>query len=119
MRYTVDGVAGLAFGAEVNTLESDDDVIQRHLDKIFPAIFRRLFAPFPTWRYWKSPADRELDRSVAAIRAAIQGFIAAARGAPAGSGAPRARRATCSRRCWSPPTTRSRASRRTRCTATC
>ena len=54
MRYTVDTVAGLAFGAEVNTLESDDDVIQQHLDKIFPAIFRRMFAPLPTWRWWKS-----------------------------------------------------------------
>ena len=80
MRYTVDTVAGLAFGAEVNTLESDDDVIQQHLDKIFPALFRRMFAPLPTWRWWKSPADRELDRSVAAVGAAIQGFVAAARG---------------------------------------
>jgi cytochrome P450 len=79
MRYTVDTVAGLAFGAEVNTLESDDDVIQQHLDKIFPAVFRRMFAAVPTWRWWKSPADRELDRSVAAVAVAIQGFIAAAR----------------------------------------
>jgi cytochrome P450 len=47
MRYTVDTVSGLAFGAEVNTLESDDDVIQRHLDKIFPAIFRRIMAALP------------------------------------------------------------------------
>ena len=79
MRYTVDTVAGLAFGAEVNTLESDADVIQQHLDKIFPAVFRRMFAAVPTWRWWKSAADRELDRSVAAVAAAIQGFIAAAR----------------------------------------
>jgi cytochrome P450 len=79
MRYTVDTVAGLAFGAEVNTLESDDDVIQQHLDKIFPAIFRRMFAAVPTWRWWKSAADRELDRSVAAVAEAIRGFIAAAR----------------------------------------
>jgi cytochrome P450 len=79
MRYTVDSVAGLAFGAEVNTLESDDDVIQRHLDKIFPAIFRRMFAPLPTWRWWKSAGDRELDASVAAVREAIQGFVTAAR----------------------------------------
>ena len=28
MRYTVDTIAGLAFGAEVNTLESGEDVIQ-------------------------------------------------------------------------------------------
>ena len=79
MRFTVDTVSGLAFGAEVNTLESDDDVIQRHLDKIFPAIFRRLMAAVPTWRWWKSAADRELDESVEAISVAIQGFIAAAR----------------------------------------
>jgi cytochrome P450 len=79
MRYTVDSVAGLAFGAEVNTLESDHDVIQQHLDKIFPAVFRRMFAPLPTWRWWKSAADRELDQSVAAVGAAIQGFVAAAR----------------------------------------
>jgi cytochrome P450 len=79
MRYTVDTVSGLAFGAEVNTLESDDDVIQRHLDKIFPAIFRRIMAALPTWRWWKSAADRELDESVAAISRAIQEFVAAAR----------------------------------------
>ena len=79
MRYTVDTVAGLAFGAEVNTLESDADVIQQQLDKIFPAVFRRMFAAVPTWRWWKSAADRELDRSVASVGAAIQGFIAAAR----------------------------------------
>ncbi|HEY2560380.1 MAG TPA: cytochrome P450 [Caldimonas sp.] len=79
MRYTVDTVSGLAFGAEVNTLESDDDVIQRHLDKIFPAIFRRIMAAVPTWRWWKSAADRELDASVAAIGVAIGDFVAAAR----------------------------------------
>jgi cytochrome P450 len=79
MRYTVDTVAGLAFGAEVNTLESDADVIQQHLDKIFPAVFRRMFAAVPTWRWWKSAGDRELDRSVAAVSVAIQGFVAAAR----------------------------------------
>ena len=36
MRYTVD-VIGLAFGVDINTLESDDEVIQAHLDQIFPA----------------------------------------------------------------------------------
>jgi cytochrome P450 len=79
MRFTVDAISGLAFGTDINTLESDDDVIQRHLDKIFPALFRRLLAPLPTWRWWKTAADRELDRSVVAVRVAIDGFIAAAR----------------------------------------
>ena len=40
MRYTVDVTAGLAFGADINTLESDREVIQTHLDKVFPALHR-------------------------------------------------------------------------------
>jgi len=79
MRYTVDTIAGLAFGAEVNTLETDDDVIQQHLDRIFPAITRRTFAPLPTWRWFPSKADRELQRSLVAVNAAVDNFIAQAR----------------------------------------
>ena len=62
MRYTVDTIAGLAFGAEVNTLESDGDVIQRHLDKIFPAVFKCMLASVATWRLVRLPADRALAR---------------------------------------------------------
>ena len=40
MRFTVDAISGLAFGVDVNTLQSNDDVIQRHLDKIFPGRWR-------------------------------------------------------------------------------
>ncbi len=79
MRYTVDTIAGLAFGAEVNTLESGADVIQQHLDRIFPALFKRILAPFAYWRLVKLPSDRALDRSIAEVKAAIAGFIAAAR----------------------------------------
>ena len=79
MRYTVDTIAGLAFGAEVNTLESDHDVIQQHLDKIFPVVFKRLFAPVPVWRYMRSAADRQVERSIAEVNAAVAGFIMQAR----------------------------------------
>lgn len=79
MRFTVDAITGLAFGAEVNTLESDEDVIQRHLDKIFPALFARILALVPYWRVFKLPRDRDLDRSVAAVNDAIEGFVAQAR----------------------------------------
>ena len=79
MRYTVDTIAGLAFGTEVNTLESGEDVIQQHLDKIFPALFNRALAPFSYWRYVKLPADRALDSSIAAVKTSIDGFIAQAR----------------------------------------
>jgi cytochrome P450 len=84
MRYTVDTIAGLAFGAEVNTLESDHDVIQQHLDKIFPAVFKRLFAPVPVWRLVRSAADRRVERSIAEVNAAVAGFIAQARERMAG-----------------------------------
>ena len=79
MRYTVDTIAGLAFGAEVNTLESDEDVIQKHLDKIFPALARRLTAALPMWRWLPSREDRELKRSMVAVNEAVDGFIAQAR----------------------------------------
>jgi cytochrome P450 len=79
MRFTVDAIAGLAFGADVNTLASDEDIIQRHLDKIFPALFERTFTVIPYWRWVRGPKDRQLDRSVAAINAAIADFIRQAR----------------------------------------
>jgi cytochrome P450 len=79
MRFTVDAIAGLAFGTEVNTLESDEDVIQRHLNKIFPKLFTRLITPLPYWRFFKLPSDRELDHALAAVNEAVDGFIAAAR----------------------------------------
>ncbi len=79
MRYTVDTIAGLAFGAEVNTLESDGDIIQRHLDQIFPALFKRILSPLPTWRYVPSAANRKLERSIAEVNLAVTGFVTQAR----------------------------------------
>jgi cytochrome P450 len=79
MRFTVDAIAGLAFGAETNTLESDDDIIQHHLDKIFPALFRRLNTLIPYWRWFKLPRDRDLDRSMVVVMKAIDAYVAQAR----------------------------------------
>jgi cytochrome P450 len=79
MRFTVDTIAGLAFGAKVNTLESDGDIIQRHLDKIFPALFKRIFAPFPVWHWYRTRADRELVVAVNEVLAAVDGFVVQAR----------------------------------------
>jgi cytochrome P450 len=76
MRYTVDVTAGLAFGADINTLESDAEVIQAHLDKVFPALFRRLFSPLPAWRWLE---ERRLGRHLQALHAAVAQFIAQAR----------------------------------------
>lgn len=77
--YTVDIVAGLAFGQDVNTIETGDNAIQRNLDEILPAIARRSLAPFPYWRYIKLQRDRRLERCVAATRVAVDDLIAQAR----------------------------------------
>jgi cytochrome P450 len=79
MRYTVDVTAGLAFGVDTNTIESGEDRIQAHLDKIFPAINRRMTAPFAYWRTVKLPSDRALDHDLAKVREAIDSYIAQAR----------------------------------------
>ncbi len=79
MRFTVDVTAGLAFGQDIDTLGSDTEVIQTHLDKIFPALLRRLLAPVPYWRYLNLPADRQLARHLEAIHQAVQDFILQAR----------------------------------------
>jgi cytochrome P450 len=79
MRYTVDVTAGLAFGVDINTLESDEEVIQTHLDKVFPALHRRLLAPFPYWRWLRLPAERALAWHLRELHRAVAGFIALAR----------------------------------------
>ena len=77
--YTVDIVAGLAFGTDVNTIEKGDNAIQRDLDKILPAVARRSLAPFPYWRYLKLPRDHALDQCVERTRLAVDALVAQAR----------------------------------------
>jgi cytochrome P450 len=79
MRYTVDVTAGLAFGADINTIESETDLIQRHLDKVLPALFKRLMSPIPWLHRVPLPANLALGRHLEALRTAIDGFIADAR----------------------------------------
>ncbi len=79
MRYTVDTIAGLALGEDINTLEADDEIIQQHLDKVLPSIFRRALSSMPYWRWFKTKADRELATSVEIINQEIARFVAQAR----------------------------------------
>ena len=79
MRFTVDVTTSLAFGQDINTLDAEGDVIQKHLDKIFPTIQRRLLTPFPYWRYFKLPADREAERSAHYVMEEVSKIIAQCR----------------------------------------
>ena len=78
-RFTVDTTATLVFGKDVNTLESAEDAIQRHIGVIFPMVSYRVNALLPYWRYFKLPRDRQLDRSLQAVRAFAEEMIGHAR----------------------------------------
>lgn len=75
MRYTVDITTVIAFGYDTNTLEKDNDVIQDHLEKIFPMINKRVVAPLPLWRFFKSKEDKVLDAALVEIQKTITTFI--------------------------------------------
>ncbi|SDR39807.1 Cytochrome P450 [Paraburkholderia fungorum] len=79
MRYTVDVTTNIALGYDMNTLECEGDVIQRHLEWMFPMLNRRINSPFPYWHYFKLSDDRELDRAVKALREIVGGFISDSR----------------------------------------
>ena len=79
MRFTVDVTMQLAFGVDANTLETPGPVIQRHLDKVFPVLHRRVNAAFPWWRYVRLPSDRALDRALKALEREVGDMVRAAR----------------------------------------
>ncbi len=79
MRFTVDVTMQLAFGIDANTLETPGPVIQRHLDKVFPVLHRRVNAAFPWWRYVRLPSDRALDRALLALEREVGDMVRAAR----------------------------------------
>ncbi len=79
MRFTVDVTMRLAFDLDANTLETPGPTIQRHLDKVFPILLRRINAPFPWWRYFRLPADRSLDRALVALESEVAEIVNHAR----------------------------------------
>ncbi len=79
MRYSVDTVAGLALGVDVDTIEEQQDPLQRHLDTVLPVVFRRLNAPLPYWRWIRLPADRDFDRHLAQMHRIMREMIDSAR----------------------------------------
>lgn len=79
LRFTVDVTTSLAFGYEINTIEQEGSVIQDHTEKIFPVIFKRINAPIPWHRIYKSKTDREFDAALREIYLSIDDFIETAR----------------------------------------
>lgn len=78
-RLTVDLTMLLAFGHDANTVEHDGDELQKQLRQLFPMLTRRITAPFPYWRFFRSPVDRRVDRALDELRERLRGLIGEAR----------------------------------------
>ena len=78
-RFTVDVTSSLAFATDLNTLETEGDVIQQHLDKIFPAVARRLFAPHSVLALVQATADHELDAAAKQVHELVKQLVTDAR----------------------------------------
>ncbi len=74
-RFTVDVTSSLAFGFEMNTLEQQGNVIQEHMEKIFPMLFKRINAPFPFYKIYKTKKDREYDLAILEVEKQVDVFI--------------------------------------------
>lgn len=75
LRFTVDVTTYLAFGYDLNTIEEKGDVIQDHLEVIFPRIFKRINDPIPWHKIYRSSKDRQFDKSVVEIKKLLNQFI--------------------------------------------
>lgn len=75
LRFTVDVTTSLAFGYEINTLEQQGGVIQDHMEKIFPMIFKRINEPIPWYRIIKGKKSREFDNAVQEMITLVDEFI--------------------------------------------
>ena len=47
----------------VDVTEEAGDQLQQHLELLMPMLNRRMYAPFPYWRFIKLPADRALNQA--------------------------------------------------------
>lgn len=75
LRFTVDVTTSLAFGIDMNTLEQDGNVIQDHMEKIFPTIFHRINSPIPWYKFFPSRREREFRVAIKAIETYVHEFI--------------------------------------------
>lgn len=75
LRFTVDVTTSIAFGIQMNTIEEDGGVIQDHLEKIFPMIFKRINDPIPFYKLIKGKKDKEFDFALKEIHIFIDDII--------------------------------------------
>lgn len=81
--YAGDIVANLAFGQDMNSLQTGRSALQTHIDTVLAGVSRRSFSLFPYWRTVRLPQDYRLEQSVAALREQTMAIISTARHAMA------------------------------------
>jgi cytochrome P450 len=77
--FTLDVTIGLAMGQDINTLEHDDNPLQRDIDLIFRRVASRITSPIQYWRYFRLAPDRAADAAAERVAQAVEGFIAQTR----------------------------------------
>lgn len=75
LRFTVDVTTSIAFGIQMNTIEENGGVIQDHLEKIFPMIFKRINDPIPFYKLVKGKKTKEFDLALREIHLFIDEII--------------------------------------------
>lgn len=78
MRFTVDVTSLVSFGRDLDTVRRGGAEVQDHLERLFPAIGRRVMAPFPYWKVFPF-LERRVDRAHEAVRGLLLSLIADAR----------------------------------------
>ncbi|GIF77725.1 cytochrome P450 [Asanoa siamensis] len=86
--YTLDVTVGLATGHDLNSVENRGEGLASRLPALFPEIGRRLYAPFPYWRFFGGTRRRRIDATLREIDILVQRHFAAARQRVAGGAAP-------------------------------
>jgi cytochrome P450 len=77
--WAMDLTLALSMGQDIDALDHDDDPLQRDVEAMFRTIGRRLAMPVRYWKWFKLPADREADRTMARIGERVVGFVAQTR----------------------------------------
>lgn len=77
--YTVDVTTLVAFGHDLNSLETGGGELQTDIKLVFEMLSRRINSAFPYWRYFKLKPDRELDRALSRVKSVMGDVIATAR----------------------------------------
>jgi len=65
LRFTVEVITRVTFGDD---LPHELAGLPQHLGQILALINRRIMAPWPAWQVLTRPADRAVERAIAALR---------------------------------------------------